>query len=161
MLPRCSIAFFGTLGSEVEKRVLQLSDEYAVPVLDLPEAFSLALREQLLMHLRQEKRDELEETLDEATTEELENFEEDTSTAVWQLLTLNKSNLAKAPVEAFRKSWLELPPEIQQKICKDALKKVLNPSMGPAFIQGELLHSSWCCMPITLSVAFSVEALVL
>ncbi|CDJ31773.1 LOW QUALITY PROTEIN: apical membrane antigen, putative [Eimeria mitis] len=117
-VPPPRIAFLGSLGSEVEKRISQLSDEYGLPFLDLRSEFSLALKQQLLRMA-----DEPDGTPDEADS------------SLWQLLSMNSNNLPEAQTDMLKQMWPGLQEETQQKLCQEALRSVLHPEMGPALIQ--------------------------
>ena len=118
-------------------RALQLSELYAVPFLDLPLAFSKALKKQLLICVREEARQALEEAIPEQNVVDSETTKEETDSALWQLLSLNSSALYETTPNELRQKWLSLETETQQKLCREALRKVLHPAMGPAFINGQ------------------------
>lgn len=134
-----SIAFLGSLGSEVEKRVRQLSSEYSIAFLDLRAAFSSALKEQLLLHLRREKRAALEEALNDQMSNESESSPGKGEDTLWQLLSLSSNNVAEVQADVTTEMWQGLQEDTQQKLYQEALRSVLHPEMGPAFIQGRLL----------------------
>lgn len=139
MSPSCySIAFLGPPGSEVDKRVLQLSTHYAVPVLDLPAAFLKALSRQLLLHLRQEKRVALEEAIAGSGIKDTSPAKDAEDDALVQLLSLSSKSFLNASPEEGKQRWLSLQQETQQLLCQKALRSILHPMMGPAFIQAGL-----------------------
>ncbi|KAL8424730.1 hypothetical protein Efla_001319 [Eimeria flavescens] len=137
-VPPPRIAFLGCLGSHATERVKQLSDLYAVPVLDLAAAFPAALLKQLRIHLREEKRAAVEEAMADLYEDMSSPIkEEEEEQEMNQLLSLSSSEFIHASPELLKQSWSALQEPMQQALCREALKTLLHPLMGPAFIQGE------------------------
>lgn len=138
--PAYRVAFLGPSGSEVNKRVLQLSSLYAVPFVDLPSAFSEALSKQLLLHLRHKKLKELEDLTLEPVDGEAIPSPSETDDSLRQLVALNSSLFLNGRCGEKQDEWRSLEQETQRALCEGALKSILHPSMGPAFIQGQDLQ---------------------
>lgn len=137
----CSILLLGASGSETERRAQQLSDLYAVPLLNLPEAFAKAFKARLLLELRQEKRANLEEALqrrqffDDADLAE----EAEKDDPLWQLLSASESegSAIDSHGDLVKQCWMNLQEQVKQTVYRDAMRTVLHPLMGPAFVQGQ------------------------
>ncbi|KAL8438640.1 hypothetical protein ACSSS7_000073 [Eimeria intestinalis] len=134
-VPPPRIAFLGSPGSQVDERVVQLSNLYAVPVVELPAAFPTALLKQVRLHLRQTRRRALEEAIADLNEKVISPLDAEEENLIDQLLSLSSGEFVNAPVDSLKQSWASLQEATQQALCQEALRTLLHPMMGPAFIQ--------------------------
>ncbi|KAL8451768.1 hypothetical protein Emed_001784 [Eimeria media] len=134
-LPPLPLVLYGSPGSQADKRVMQLSSLYAVPVVDLRAAFPTALLRQMRLHLRQVRRAALEEAIAEMNEEVRSPLEAEDEDLTDHLLSLSSSEFVNSPVDTLKQSWASLQEETQQTLYQEALRTLLHPMMGPAFIQ--------------------------
>lgn len=125
---------------------MQLSALYGLPHLDLPAAFSEALKRQLWLHFRQEKQMAMEQT--SPSLEDTNSPQTGMDNAFWQLLSLNSNSVRDATPDKFKQRWLSLQQETQQLLYQEALRSVLHPQMGPALIKGPTAHLSFAKPPL-------------
>ncbi|OEH78090.1 apical membrane related protein [Cyclospora cayetanensis] len=131
-VPPPRIAFLGSPGSEVEKHLVHLSKLYAVPILDLPSAFSKAFKSELLVRWRQAKQKALEAP--ESLLGNGQRTDDKNEHALRQLSSLTRSNVFDADDDELKQAWLSMQQETQQTIYLEALRSVLHTEIGPTFI---------------------------
>ncbi|KAL8443208.1 hypothetical protein Emag_006036 [Eimeria magna] len=139
-LPPLPLVLYGSLGSQADERVMQLSSLYGVPAVDLRAAFPTALLKQLRLHLRRVRRAALEAAIAEMNEEAILPSEAEDEDLADHLLSLSSGEFLKSPVDTLKQSWACLQEATQQGLCQEALRTLLHPMMGPAFIREKCRH---------------------